>query len=205
MRFRWLLVILLLATSCSTAPNIQEVSPPSYADQLRGAVFNPPRSLDDFTFTSTEGEPFSLSDHQGQVILLYFGYRTCPDFCPTTFAELKRVYTELNEPADKLKIAFVTVDPERDTIENMTLYTHAFHQDFIGLRDDSAALQQLMRELGVVVEKRQLGDSSLSYLIDHTVSVFLIGVDGRLEVQYLYGTDYQDIVHDLRLILGDAL
>ena len=79
---------------------------------------------------STEGDTFTLSEHRGEVILIYFGYRTCPDFCPTTFAELRRVYTDLDEPADNLKIIFVTIDSERDTLENLTLYTHAFHEDF---------------------------------------------------------------------------
>lgn len=192
---KYLLIVLIFTAGCSAATSTP------YAKELRGAVFDPPRSIEDFTFASTEGDPFTLSQHQGQVILLYFGYRTCPDFCPTTFAELKRVYAELGEPADKLKIVFVTVDPERDTLDNLTLYTHAFHEDFIGLRDDGAELKELMGEFGVVAEKRQLGDSALSYLIDHTASVFLIGKDGRLEAQYLYGTDYRDIVHDLRLIL----
>ncbi len=201
---KYLLIILVLLAGCSAATSTPEASQLSYADELRGAVFDPPRSIEDFTFTSTEGDSFTLSDHQGQVILIYFGYRTCPDFCPTTFAELKRVYSELGEPADKLKIVFVTVDPERDTIENLTMYTHAFHNDFIGLRDDGTDLEQLMGEFGVVAEKRQVGDSALSYLIDHTASLFLIGKNGQLEAQYLYGTDYRDIVHDLRLILDAA-
>jgi protein SCO1/2 len=150
---------------------------------------------------STEGKPFTLSEHRGQLILLYFGYRSCPEFCPTTFAALKQVYTTLKEPKDKLKIVFVTVDPERDTLDNLTLYTHAFHDDFIGLRDDGDGLKKLMKQFGVVATRRQVGDSALSYLIDHTASVFLINGDGQLVVQYLYGTDYHDIVHDLRIML----
>lgn len=208
MKHYWLLFMLAAAllAGCASAPVVTEAAltaPPNVAE-LRGAVFDPPRAIADFTLPSTEGAPFTLSEHRGQLILIYFGYRACPDFCPTTFAELRRVYLELGEPADQLKIAFVTVDPERDTLENLTLYTDAFHQDFIGLRDDGAALAQLIDEFGVVAEKRQVGESALSYLIDHTASVFLIGPDGALEAQYLYGTDYRDIVHDLRLLLESA-
>lgn len=187
-----LIVVLLVGCAGSALP---------YASQLRGAVFDPPRTLTDFSLASTSGDAFSLSEHRGEILLVYFGYRTCPDFCPTTFAELSRVYAELNEPADQVKIVFVTVDPERDQLPDLTLYTHAFHEDFIGLRGEGEALQQVMDQFGVVAEKRQLAESALSYLIDHTASVFLIAPDGRLVAQYLYGTDYRDIVHDVRLIL----
>jgi len=198
MVFRWLWIVVLvgLLVGCGSTPQ--------NAEPLRGAVISPPRSLDDFTLMSTDGEPFNLADHRGQVILLYFGYRSCPDFCPTTFAELKQVYSALEEPKDKLKIVFVTVDPERDTLDNLTLYTHAFHEDFIGLRDDGDALKSLMAAFGVVAEKRQVGDSAMSYLIDHTASVFLIDAQGNFRVQFLYGTDYRDIVHDVRIVMQSA-
>lgn len=191
---RYLVVFFMLLVGCSATATTP-------AQQLRGAIFEPPRTLTDFTLASTDGDAFTLSEHRGEVILMYFGYRACPDFCPTTFAELKRVYADLNEPADKLKIVFVTVDPERDTLENLTMYTDAFDEDFIGLRGEGNVLKQVTDQFGVVAEKRQLGDSALSYLIDHTASLFLIDAEGHLKAQYLYGTDYRDIVHDLRILL----
>jgi protein SCO1/2 len=195
----------MLLVGCSATSQTQESSSlPSYVGDLRGAVIDPPRALEDFSLASTDGKPFTLSEHRGETLLLYFGYRTCPDFCPTTFAELLRVYQELKEPADKLKIVFVTVDPERDDIENLTLYTHAFHEDFIGLRGEGDSLKQVMNEFGIVATKRQLADSPLSYLIDHTASVFLIAPDGTLQVQFLYGTSYRDIVHDVHIVMDAA-
>ncbi len=205
--FKWLLSILTFASvlaGCSNAPAAATIERLPYADELRGAVFDPPRPIADFSFPATTGENFTLSDHSGEIILIYFGYRSCPDFCPTTFAELKRVYEALGEPADQLKIVFVTVDPERDTLEFMGLYTQAFHEDFIGVREEGEPLQVLMDEFGVVAEKVQMGDSAMAYLIDHTASVFVIGPEGNLDVQYLYGTDYRDLVHDLQMML-DAI
>lgn len=192
-------ISLILLVGCS-AVGVNQTSVISYMDELRGAVLNPPRTLDDFSVMSTTGGTFTLSEHRGQVILLYFGYRSCPDFCPTTFAELRRVYSALNEPAENLRIVFVTIDPERDTLENLRLYTEAFHQDFIALRAEGQALSQLENQFGVVAEKQVVGESAMSYLFDHTASLFLIGANGQLEAQYLYGTDYRDIVHDLELI-----
>ena len=198
-RWAFIAIGLFLLVGCSTAGSSGNSERP-YAENLRGAVFDPPRTLTDFSVTSTRGEDFKLSEHRGEVILLYFGYRSCPDFCPTTFAELLRVYTELNEPEDKLRIVFVTIDPERDTLENLGLYTAAFHEDFIGLRAEGPALEALEDQFGVVAERQEVGESAMSYLFDHTASIFLIGANGQLEAQYLYGTDYRDIVHDLQLI-----
>jgi protein SCO1/2 len=175
-----------------------------FRDTFHGAVFDPPRALDDFTLDSTAGSTFTLSEQQGRLILLYFGYRTCPDFCPTTFMELRRVYMELGEPSDRLTVAFVTVDPERDTIEVLTPYTQQFHPDFIALRGEGETLDQVEQTFGIVAERVSVGESAQSYLYDHTASIFLIGVDGTLQGQYLYGTDHRDIAADLRLLL-DAM
>ena len=173
-----------------------------YSEPLRGAVFDPPRALADFSVMTTRGEVFTLSEHRGEVTLLYFGYGACPDFCPTTFARLNQIYSQLNQPADKLKIVFVTLDPERDTLELLSLYTAAFNPDFIGLRPEGDSLNAIQSQFGVVSARRSIGDAPQAYLLDHTASLFLIGPSGRLEVQYLYGTDYADIRHDVELILA---
>src|SRR5690606_38695248 len=143
MRTRVLLMILtvLVMAACSGNPPAQPTASPTAAPadngdmgELRGAVFGPPRALADSEVPAASGEPLKLRHRRGEVILLYFGYRTCPDFCPTTLFELSSVYAYLNEPADKLKVMFVTIDPERDTLENMKPYTGAFHDDFFGVR-----------------------------------------------------------------------
>lgn len=204
---RWILSALVVLAAliglagCGAAVTPQAAtSTPSFTSELRGAVFDPPRTLTDFSVPSSAGT-FTLSEHKGQIVLIYFGYLTCPDVCPTTLAELQNVYQHLDQPAEKVKVVFVSVDPERDTLENMTSYAHAFSTDFIGARTEGDALKALMQQFGVTAEKRQVADSPLSYLIDHTASVFMIAPDGRLLAQYLYGTDYRDIVHDVQIVL----
>ncbi len=204
MNTRWLTLILtalLALVGCSTAPAASSVVSSKAVSDFRGALFDPPRALTDISLPSTTGTHFSLADHKGQAILLYFGYLACPDLCPTTLTALRRVYVDLNQPVDKLKIVFVTVDPDRDTLDNMTRYTHAFNPDFIGVRGDGDALKQLMTQFGVVATKQPLAGSAESYAVDHTASVYLVGPDGRLVAQYLYGTDYRDIVHDVKSLL----
>lgn len=199
-----LMLLGILVAACAPAatptPELPENDLP-YAGDLLGAVINPPRPVDDYVLASTDGTDFSFAEHRGQILLLYFGYRACPDFCPTTFAELSRLYAALNNPVDQVKVLFLTVDPERDTLDMLTAYTHAFNPAFIGLRAERDTLETIMRAFGVVAQRQDIEGSAAGYLIDHTASIFLIGPDGRLQSQYLYGTDYRDIVHDIQLIL----
>ncbi|MBE2267995.1 MAG: SCO family protein [Anaerolinea sp.] len=207
MNSKWLLLSAICAlvavlTGCAgSAAPAATPERPAYVDELVGAVVDPPRQLAEFNLESTHGGTFHLTDYRGDVILLYFGYRSCPDFCPTTFANMRRVSQDLGELADRVQVIFVTVDPERDTLDLLGLYTQSFNESYIGLRGEGDTLQAVMDQFGVVATKQPLGDSPLAYLMDHTATVFLIDPDGRLQSQYLYGTDYRDIVHDVRLIL----
>ncbi|MBK8035145.1 MAG: SCO family protein [Anaerolineae bacterium] len=200
-QFVFVLLGLLLLAGCSGATPAATPTP-DYADELMGAVYDPPRELQEFNLDSTTGAAFELSAYSGDVILLYFGYRSCPDFCPTTFAELRRVMNDLGDLAEKVQVVFVTIDPDRDTLDLLGLYTAAFNPDFIGLRGEGDTLQAVMDQFGVVAEKQVLGDDPQAYLMDHTASVFLIDPQGRLLSQYLYGTNYRDIVHDIQVLLG---
>jgi protein SCO1/2 len=98
----------------------------------------------------------------------------------------------------------VSIDPERDTPERITQYIQRFNADFIGLRGEGDALNAVMSEFGIVAERRTVGDSPESYLIDHTASVFLINPDGQLQAQYLFGTASDDILHDVQVVLDAA-
>jgi len=165
------------------------------------ALFDPPRQLEDFTIESTSGD-FSLSDSAGDWIMLYFGYRSCPDFCPMTFVDLRSVYLDLGEPADDMKIVFVTVDPERDSLDVLGGYVTNFHEDFIGIRPSNDEEMEFLRDqFGFVAIRQQMGDNPNNYLIDHTASVFLINPDGELYAQYLFGTDPRDMTTDMRVLL----
>ena len=208
LKWVWVLVaILLVTTGCKVAveadaqPESEADLLPEYADQLRGAVVSPPRPLVNFIAPATNGE-FQLTDYAGHVVLLYFGYMTCPDVCPATSAELKWAYEDLGEP-DNVQVVFVTVDPERDTLERLAAYVHLFHEDFIAIRAEDESLQAIMTQFGARAEKQQLNESALGYLMDHTAAVYLISPDGYLIEQFLFGTPYADITHDVQIILDN--
>jgi len=172
------------------------------APTFRGAVIDPPLPIQDFSAPASNGETFTLSSYKGSVVLLYFGYLACPDFCPTTMADLQRVYGALSaEEQARVQVVFVTVDPERDTLDKLALYTAAFNPAFVGVRqDDPILMGELVNQFGVVAARREV-DSALVYLIDHTTSVFMLDPNGDLMNRFAYDTPYQDIVHDLQLVL----
>lgn len=177
----------------------------TYAAEMRGSVITPPRPLADFSVPATTGEDFTLSQQRGQILLVYFGYMTCPDVCPNTLAEMLRAYREIGEPKERVKVVFITLDPERDTLERLTRFMQAFSPDFIGLRPESdGQLEALKDEFGVVSEKREV-DSALGYTIDHSATTWLIGPDGKLIAQYPYGVPYTEMANDVQVVMKYTL
>src|SRR5512145_1693081 len=96
------------------------------------AIVNPPTPLHDFTLTDQTGEPFSLSELRGRVVLVFFGYTHCPDECPTTLANFKRVKASLGAAAQEVAFVFISVDGTRDTPEVVADYLQKFDAEFIG-------------------------------------------------------------------------
>ncbi|MCC6298243.1 MAG: SCO family protein [Anaerolineales bacterium] len=173
-------------------------------DMPRGTTFGvpfPPAA--DFTLTRENGEPFWLSAQRGNLVLLFFGYTSCPDVCPTTLAELNLALQKLKpDDAAQITVVFVTVDPERDTPERVQEYVNNFNASFIGLSGTEAELAQVWNGYGVF---RQVVDNSSAagYLVDHTARVTLIDRDGNMRISFPYDAPVEDIVHDLKLMLRD--
>ena len=182
-----------------TAAGVYLFSKPS---ALRGTTYTEPYPLaPDFEFASEIGSSFKLSDARGKIILLFFGYTSCPDVCPTTMAELKTALDRLGEEkAKEVKVVFVTVDPQRDTPERVQEYVNHFDQDFIGLSGTEAELARVWNDYGVYRETVE-GTSAAGYLVNHTARITLIDQDGNLRVSYPFDTPVENIVHDLQVLL----
>jgi len=166
-----------------------------------GTVLEEPLEVPDFTLTDQYGEPFTLSEQKGSVVMLFFGYTSCPDVCPTTLASWKKVEKELGEDAAQVRFVFITVDPERDTPERLEMHVNAFSPDFIGLSGTEEELEPVYQFYSVVRDRQEVPDSALGYLINHTSSSFLLDPDGVWRLKETYGTDAKDIAHDIQLLL----
>lgn len=167
---------------------------------FHGMVLQSPQPSANFTLPSHDGRPFNLHDYRGQIVLLYFGYTTCPDVCPTTLAELKHARELLGAQKDKVQVVMVTVDPERDTPEVLSEYMTHFDSSFIGLSGTPEQLAQVATRFGIFYEKQKVA-SALGYLVDHTATVMAIDRDGYLRVVFPFGMPAREIADDLEYLL----
>jgi protein SCO1/2 len=109
--------------------------------ELGGNIIEKPNNMQDITLLSTDGEPYSLRSLEGKLVLVFLGYANCPDICPLTMANLARIYEDLGSPED-LQVIMITVDPERDTPEQINNYATSFNPSFIGLTGSPEAIAE---------------------------------------------------------------
>jgi len=154
----------------------------------------------DFQLNDTSGKQRTLADYRGKAVVIFFGYTQCPDFCPTTLAELAEVMKKLGPDADRVQVLFVTVDPERDTPELLSKYVPAFDPRFMGLYGDAAATERTAKEFKIVYQK-QPGATPGSYTVDHSAGTYIFDPQGRLRLYVSYGQGPEVFAHDLRELL----
>ncbi|MCE9647904.1 MAG: SCO family protein [Chloroflexi bacterium] len=173
----------------------------SGSGSFRGTAYGEPYPVaPPIELVRSNGERFRLSDQKGKINLLFFGYTSCPDVCPTTLAELNQVLTSLGNKTDLVQVLFVSVDPERDTPEKIQQYVNHFNSKFVGLSGSMDVLQGIWNDYGIYREEVQ-GDSAAGYTVNHTARVYLIDMDGNLRLSYGFETPVEDIVNDVRLLL----
>ena len=153
--------------------------------------------------TDHHGRPRRLEDFRGKAVVIFFGFASCPDVCPTTLADMARVMRELGPDAERVQVLFVTVDPERDTREVLAKYVPAFHPGFLGLRGDLAATRAVAKEFKVYFEKRPGGPGATpgSYSVDHSAQSYVIDPQGRLRLFVRHERIAEDLAPDLRALL----
>jgi len=172
--------------------------------RFHGMVIKSAEYAPNFVLTSSRtGEPVQLRDFQGKIVLLYFGYTTCPDVCPATMSEVADAFEMLGDrKASQIQFLWITVDPERDTPEKMEDYVQHFRPDFLGLVPRSAEeTLAVATQYGIYYEKKDYG-SATGYLMDHTATITMIDRDGYIRVVYPFGTTAGDLAADLRYVLS---
>lgn len=170
---------------------------------FHGSVITPPFPVTDFSLQNANSESFRLSDARGKIVLLFFGYTSCPDVCPITLATFKQVHERLGGDAQKVAFIMITADPDRDTPDKVSAYVARFNPEFIGLSGSLTDLEPIWKELGVFVEKQETG-SAAGYLVSHTASVYVIDQDGNLLMTFPYGTTATDMSDDLSQLLKQS-
>ena len=169
------------------------------AQGLKAGAFEPPRAAPRVVLSGSDGRDFDLARQRGKVVMLFFGFTTCPAVCPTTLATLAQARAALGAAGADVQVVFVTVDPERDTVPRLKAYVSAFDGSFLGATGSPADLQRVRAGFGASATKVPF---SGGYGYDHTSSVFLVDRQGRLAGMMPYDRPVRDYVHDLRLLLA---
>lgn len=169
--------------------------------RFKGTEYLDPVLAPDFVLERADGGELRLSDLRGRVVLLFFGFTSCPDVCPTTLSDAKRILRGLASDSAHVAYLFITVDPERDTPEVLTKYVSAFDPGIVGLTGSPETLTQVWHDYGIIVQKVPLKDSAIGYTVTHTARVFVIDTEGYLRLSYSFGSPYEDILQDVRQLL----
>ena len=196
MRFlRW---SILLATTLLLACT----KPPAFnATDLTGTEIGS-ASLNQ-VLTDHNGKPRKLSDFQGKVVVIFFGYTQCPDVCPTVLTKMREVMTLLGSDAEKLQVVFVTIDPERDTQALLAQYVPAFHPSFVGIYGDASATAAIAKDFKIFYQK-QAGTTPASYTMDHSSGSYVIDAKGKLRLYLKHEDTAAQIAQDVKhLLAGD--
>ncbi len=170
---------------------------------FRGTAYVEPYPLaPEIELRKAGGEPFLLSDLKDKIILLFFGYTSCPDVCPTTLAELNIALTKIKRGAQNVQVVFISVDPQRDTPEKIQEYASRFGESFIGLSGSMEELEPIWRNYGVFREIAQDG-TAMDYIVNHTARVTLIDRRGYMRLSYGFQTPPEDIANDIDILLDE--
>ncbi len=170
---------------------------------FHGTTFEVAEPMGEFSLTDHHGDPVSLSDFQGKVVLLYFGYTFCPDVCPTTLNELAVALEKLSQKErEQVQVLMVSVDPQRDTPEALADYLAHFDPTFLGLSGTEEEIAAAAKTFGIFYQKQD-GTAKTGYLVDHTASVISLNKEGALRVIYSFNTPGEDIAADLRRLVDE--
>ena len=151
----------------------------------------------DFTLISKDGE-VSLSDFNGKVVLLFFGYTFCPDVCPNEKEKMRVAFNDLSSSEIEQVVGiFVSVDTKRDTPEKVGAYASFFHDRIIGLTGTREQISEVAKLYFVAYQEIETEGSATGYPVDHTATTYLIGQDGKVQ-KLLQGPTSQEIVRELR-------
>ncbi|WP_133128909.1 SCO family protein [Legionella nagasakiensis] len=174
--------------------------------KFHGTLLNEPREVNSFALTGTDQQPFNNASLQGQWTMMFFGFTNCGYLCPTTMAELGKMYRLLEEKRVKTlpKVVMVSIDPKRDNLEKLEHYVHAFNPNFYGARGDKRTIRAMTRELGIAYAKIALknNEDPQNYDIEHTGTVLLFNPKGQLSAFFTVPHQADNLADDYLLLIS---
>jgi len=156
----------------------------------------------DFMLTADTGDEFRLQDHRGRVVLLFFGYTSCPDVCPVTMSKIAQAHRLLEEVDEEPLTLFVTVDIARDTPEALAEYLGYFGLESIGLTGSREQIDAVVAQYGAAYEIEDSG-SAMGPLVAHSTYLYLIGRNGNVRALLRHEDTPEWIAAGLRKALAE--
>jgi len=150
---------------------------------------------------SHAGEEVSSSDFPNQILVVFFGYTSCPDVCPLTLSHLSQAFREMEEEGERIQLLLVTVDPARDTPERLRQYLERFHPSFLGLTGSEEDIREVADAFGAFFARNGEGDS---YTVDHTARTFVIDPSGRISLTFPVTATPGEMARDLAILLEEV-
>ena len=183
---RWIEIWLLCCSALACGGQSEPVETPAAAASAQAEV---PSLQDyggiggDFSLVDQHGKPFALQELRGRAAMLFFGYTYCPDICPVTLSKMGRVYQLLDKREKDLATLFISVDPERDTVEKLAEYLDYFAIGAVGLSGEKEQIDQVIGQYG---GHYSLGkeEGQADYFVDHSTYTYLIDQEGK--VRFLF-------------------
>jgi protein SCO1/2 len=164
-----LIIALVLQGTITTAVLASELS--AQVDEDHGG---------NFSLQASDG-PVSLEQYRGRVVLIFFGFTSCPDICPIALSVISRALSELDaKEIEKVGALFVSLDPERDTPEVLLEYTGYFHPGIVGITGKIDDIEQFATSYGIRFERKEMASSPIGYVINHTPDILVVDQNGQL-------------------------
>jgi protein SCO1/2 len=173
---------------------------------FHGTYLENPRTVNQFSLIGTDQKVFDNSSLQGQWTMVFFGFTNCGYLCPTTMAELAKMYRTLEAKGVKNlpHVVMISIDPERDDQEKLAGYVSSFHPDFYGARGDEQSIKAMTREMGVAYAKvlDKNSPDSKNYDIQHSGAVMLFNPQGELNAFFTTPHRADLLAKDYRLLVS---
>ncbi|MGX5728647.1 SCO family protein [Metapseudomonas otitidis] len=171
------LVALVLGLTVNKVLNGQRQADPTRLLDAGIVLLPQPRTVPAISLTDQDGKPLAMNELKDKWSLLFFGYTFCPDICPTTLAQMRELKGLLPEAArDRVRIVMVSVDPSRDTPQQLKQYLGYFDPAFLGATGELASIQKLANAVSIPFIPADT--SKENYTVDHSGNLVVIGPDG---------------------------
>ena len=187
--------LLVLLACFLVACGHSQVPAKLYGADIGGADF-----VGDFDLLDHHGAKRQLTDYQGKVVVLFFGYTHCPDVCPTAMADMAKMMKLLGSDANQVQVLFVTLDPERDSQQVLAKYVPSFDERFVGLYGNAQQTAEVAKIYKVFFEKKDVAGKS-GFTIDHSAGAFVFDKAGKVRIYFRNGQKPNEMASDLKQLL----